>query len=324
MNLIVATGRGVVIAEREERGWGVTGRTLETQYVTSVIAREGVILAGSREGVWRSDDKGATWRAASDGLAISHVRWLAYHPQLSDYEYAGTEPAGIFYSLDGARTWLACAEVEAMREQYGWRLPYSPEAGCVRGFAFHGQRAYAAVEDGGVLLSNDVGQTWVLAQGSEGTILHHPPQGKVHSDVHSIAVHQAAAERVVAPTGGGLFASGDGGETWRNLYPCYCRAVWLDPQDVDHLVFGPADGVDRQGRIEESRDGGRTWHAISESLGAPWSGHMVERLSVHGDQLFAVLSNGDLLAATIDAWRWQRLLPEIGQIHGVAFMGDWG
>jgi hypothetical protein len=142
--------------------------------------------------------------------------------------------------------------------------------------------------------------------------------------VHSIAVHPAAADRVVAPTGGGLFASTDGGETWRNLYRCYCRAVWLDPQDVEHIVFGPADGVDRGGRIEESRDGGQTWHLVSDGLGAPWSRHMVERLTPCGDLLFAVLSNGDLFAATIDNWQWQRLLPEAGQIQAVAFMGDWG
>lgn len=324
MKLFAATARGVVTARRDARGWNFSARTLEAQHVTSVVAREGVVLAGSRQGVWRSDDEGATWRSASDGLAISHVRWLAYHPQLSDYEYAGTEPAALFTSLDGARTWLACADVETMRETYGWRLPYSPEAGCVRGFAFHGQRAYAAVEDGGVLRSDDVGRTWELAAGSDGTILHQPPQGKVHSDVHSIAVHPASADRVVAPTGGGLFASTDGGETWRNLYRCYCRAVWLDPQDVDHIVFGPANGVDREGRIEESRDGGQTWHLVSEGLGAPWAHHMVERLTRQSDHLFAVLSNGDLLAATIGDWQWQRLLPEAGQIHAVAFMGDWG
>ena len=52
----------------------------------------------------RSDDLGKTWHHASDGLQPQYVRWLAYHPDISDCEFAGTEPADIFVSRDGAKT----------------------------------------------------------------------------------------------------------------------------------------------------------------------------------------------------------------------------
>lgn len=323
MKLLAGTERGLVIAAQDGEGWVTERRTLEERAITSVIAREGVILAGTRDGIWRSDDGGVSWQAADDGLNIRHVRWLAYHPQLSDYEYAGTEPAAIYTSVDGARTWQRCPEVEEMRDRFGWRLPYSSEAGCVRGFAFYGQRAYAAVEDGAVLRSDDVGATWALAPGSAGSQLHYPAEGGVHSDVHAIEVHASSAERVVAPTGGGLYASNDGGSTWQNLYRCYCRAVWLDPEDVNHLIFGPASGVDREGRIEESRDGGATWQAVAHVPGAPWARTMVERLTAHHRSLFAVLSSGDLLVAKMGEWRWERTLPDVERINGLAFMGNW-
>ncbi len=50
----------------------------------------------------RSDDLGRTWQPASTGLTQPYVRWLVYHPEISDFEVAGTEPAGLFVSRDGA------------------------------------------------------------------------------------------------------------------------------------------------------------------------------------------------------------------------------
>jgi hypothetical protein len=136
-----------------------------------VIAREGVILAGTEDGIFRSDDEGQTWAEASDGISARHIRWMAFHPNISDFEFAGTEPANIFVSRNGGELWRSCPEVAQLRDTYQWSLPYSPEAGCVRGFAFYGTRAYAAVEVGGVLVSDDKGETWQLAEGSQMFIL---------------------------------------------------------------------------------------------------------------------------------------------------------
>ena len=94
--LYLATRAGLVTCQQDSGTWRVVGRSLEDQHVTSVIAREGVILAGTKNGIQRSDDGGQQWRTASAGLTHPHVRWLAYHPAISDLELAGTEPAGIF------------------------------------------------------------------------------------------------------------------------------------------------------------------------------------------------------------------------------------
>jgi len=73
------------------------------------------------------------------------------------------------------------------------------------------------------------------------------------------------------------------------LYDCYCRAVWADPGDPHHLVLGPADGVDSDGRIEETTDGGDAWRDASQGLSVPWPEHMVERFAQVGGELLAVL-----------------------------------
>jgi photosystem II stability/assembly factor-like uncharacterized protein len=320
-SLYLATNDGLAIAERDAHEWRVAGHALEGRLVTSVIAREGVILAGTRQGIVRSDDAGRTWVAADNGLTQAHVRWLAYHPEISDFELAGTEPAGLFVSRDGAQTWRERPEVAELRDRFKWFLPYSPEAGCVRGFAAHGDRLYAAVEVGGLLRSDDGGEQWALAAGSDGIArFGAPAAGHIHPDVHSVAVHPSSLDLVYCPTGGGFYRSDDGGHTWMHKYDCYCRAVWVDPADPAHIVLGPADDVERNGRIEESRDGGDSWAIASAGLDVPWRRHMVERFLQAGDDLLAVLSNGQLLAAPLATLAWQPVLPDIAGVNAVAVM----
>lgn len=321
MEIFVATGNGFRRMRNDGDAWQEVGQGLQGCNVTSIIAREGVILAGTDDGLYRSRDQGQDWEAADVGLTTRYVRWLAYHPNISDREFAGVEPAGIFMSDDGGNSWREAVEVNRLREQFSWFLPYSPEAGCVRGFAFSGQRAYAAVEVGAVLRSDDGGKAWRLAGGSDGIArFGRPAENHVHPDVHSIAVDPVSPDLVFAPTGGGLYRSEDGGETWQCLYECYCRALWLDPDDPDHLVFGPADSVSRGGRLEESSDGGRHWRSISAGIGSPWPRHMPERLTQVEDRLLAVLSNGELVAARIGEWEWQTVLDAAEKVHAVTPM----
>jgi photosystem II stability/assembly factor-like uncharacterized protein len=246
---------------------------------------------------------------------------MAYHPDVSDLEFAGTEPAGIFVSHDGGGTWRACTEVAELRDRHKWSLPYSPQAGCVRGFAFMGTRGYAAVEVGGVLRSNDSGDTWQLVEGSSGNPdLEDAPEPFIYPDVHSISVYAWARDTVLAPTGGGLYRSTDGGKTWGLLYECYCRAAWLDPEDPQHIVCGPAAGVDRDGRIEATGDGGLSWIPASGRLDVPWRRTMVERFAQTSYELLAVLSNGQLLSGPASAADWHRILPGIEGIVAVCEM----
>ena len=323
-SLYIATTIGLFIATQTNGNWTVIGQALNEQPLTSIAVSEGVVLAGSAEGIWRSTDKGKTWKAANEGLAIPYVRWIAASPKQLALILAGTEPAGIFVSNDAGDSWNINPAVLKLRDANGWFLPYSPRSGCVRGFAFaesgpNKGRIYAAVEVGGVLVSDDKGRSWQLAAGSDGKPEMNRELGTmIHPDVHSITVHPSSSDIVTAATGGGLFRSIDAGRSWKSIYPCYIRAVWVDPIDHQHLVAGPADGVSRNGRIEESRDGGRSWHSASIGLKAPWARHMVERFAQVDDELFAVLSNGELWSRKLSDPNWNRVLPEIDQIKAIA------
>ncbi len=322
--LYLATSIGLFIITPANGNWTIVGHTLTDKSLTGVVASEGVILAGTAEGIWRSSDNGRSWSEANEALAIRHVRWMADSNDALAIILVGTEPAGIFFSQDAGRTWRQSAEVGELRDKNGWFLPYSPEAGCVRDFAFaesgpHKSRVYAAAEVGGVLISDDGGRKWHLAEGSDGKPdLNRESDTMIHPDVHSLSVHPSSSDLVTAATGGGLYRSADGGRSWKCIYRCYIRAAWVDPQDARHIIAGPADGVSRNGRIEESYDGGQSWQSASVGTDGPWPRHMVERFYQFDKNLFAILSNGELWARSSSRTQWQRALPEISGVKAMA------
>ena len=318
--LFVATKNGLRTFRRPLDDAQEVVHTLPGREMTTVSAQGDTLLAGATDGLLLSEDLGQTWRTAGEGLTEPHLRRVHYHPDRPGVALAGTEPAAIFRTDDNAKSWREPPEVARLRDENDWYLPYSPAAGCVRGFAFHGERAYAAVEQGGLLRSDDGGETWRLAEGSTGDPQASIPEGFIHTDVHSVTVHPSSPDHVIAPTGGGLYRSEDGGRFWTYLYDCYCRAVWVNPENADHLVFGPADGVDRNGRIEVTGDGGTTWEPASDGLETPWSNHMVECLVLWNEELLAVLSNGHLIAAPLRDLTWRRVLPEVDDALAAAVM----
>ncbi|MGH2536795.1 MAG: WD40/YVTN/BNR-like repeat-containing protein, partial [Candidatus Promineifilaceae bacterium] len=170
------------------------------------------------------------------------------------------------------------------------------------------------------LRSDDGGATWALAPGSDGQPrFGRPEAGHVHPDVHSVNGHPSSADIVYAPTGGGFYLSADGGANWELRYAdCYCRAVWADPTDPDHLLLSPANDVERNGRIEESFDAGRSWAEIHTGLEAPWPRALVERFYPVEDALFAVLSDGRVFAAEIGAWEWRPLFGDLKGVRALA------
>jgi hypothetical protein len=126
---------GLFIVTQTGGNWQIVRHTLTGQSLTSIAVSDGVIVAGTAEGIWRSSDNGQTWEEANTNLTIRHVRWITATSQIAGEFLTGTEPAGIFVSRDGAITWRPKPEVAELRDRHGWFLPYSPEAGCVRGFA---------------------------------------------------------------------------------------------------------------------------------------------------------------------------------------------
>ncbi|MCQ6482941.1 hypothetical protein NPN19_24210, partial [Vibrio parahaemolyticus] len=60
-----------------------------------------------------------------------------------------------------------------------------------------------------------------------------------------------------------------------------------------------------------------SWSMASTGLDVPWRRGMVERFFPAGAELFAVLSNGQLLSTTLSTIEWKRILPEIAGLNAI-------
>ena len=318
--LFVATQHGILTLELRGDVWQGVGGALDGHHFTSITNAGEALLAGTTDGIYRSEDAGQTWWESSTGLEQRHLRSLAYHPDDPDLAFAGTEPAAIFISEDGGRTWQERPEIAQLREEHGWYLPYSPAAGCIRGFAFRGSRGYAAAEQGGLLRSDNSGQSWQLAGGSTGKPGGTPAQRFIHSDVHSVAIHPSSVDQIWAPTGGGLYYSTDGGDAWSQLHDRYCRAVWVDAVRPAHLVLGTADAADRNGQVEKTINNGDSWELAMGGLPPALPQHMVEQFLEVDDTLLAILSNGELLSSALEPMAWRTVLAAVHDVRAATLI----
>ncbi len=74
------------------------------------------------------------------------------------------------------------------------------------------------------------------------------------------------------------------------------------------------------GASKSSRDGGRSWALASSGLHVPWRRGMVEQFFQAEDELFAVLSNGQLLNASLSNLEWHPILTDITDVNAITRM----
>jgi hypothetical protein len=99
-------------------------------------------------GVYRSDDGGDSWRAASAGLTNTRVLSLAPGPD-GQSMFAGTWD-GVFRSDDGGDSWRAANT--GLKDMHVLSLASGPD----------GQSMFAGTDGHGVFRSNDGGDSWQL------------------------------------------------------------------------------------------------------------------------------------------------------------------
>ena len=275
------------------------------------------ILAGSYgNGMYRSRDGGKTWTPANAGLTASAFRCIAPDPLEPGAILAGTEPARIFRSRDGGETWRELSGITRIAGHEKWFLPYSPRAGALRNVYAPPDRAgrlFASVEVGGLLRSDDGGETWTCQSVIEDEDIHHITG---HPDVPDL-LYASLGYASLTYQGrdddrrrfGGIARSRDGGLTWQKLETDYTRATLIPPSRPDLVVAGPAPNVGQDGRIVVSSDGGDTWESASDGLATPMPDMVELFVAAPDDTVWAITSGGRLFCSTPGEWSWRSQIP---------------
>lgn len=311
---ISATGNDLVRATLDTDGeWSV--ETLLSDKGISCLATDPknpeIIYAGTqKQGIWRSDDSGLTWKAG--GLAGLHIKSLAVNSHNPDIIYAGTKEALMFISNDGADTWAELKGFRDIPNRWWWFSPaeppdFRPYVIAIAPSPSETDVLLAGVEYGGVVRSEDNGQSW-------SSHLH----GALR-DCHSLKFHSINGNWVyqAGGTGGGSAFSLDGGRTFQRKrrgleknYGIVCAADPADPE-IWYVCVAPSP-FKAFGKYPETylyRTNGKTdWKPIG------WAPHPLPvtptalvTLRDSPGHLYAGLTNGDVLYSTDYGDSWEKL-----------------
>lgn len=306
--LYIGTNDGVLAMRRVPDNWEEVSVGLKGHEISALASRPGCpseIFAGSYgKGLFHSYDAGKTWQPAGDGIAYGYIRAILVDPENPSTVLVGTEPAAVFKSEDGGKGWRELTAVRQLPGHERWYLPYAPRAGAVRTIAAvpgMPNAYYAGIEQGGVIFTYDGGDSWQLLDNG------------VNEDVHQVVVDAAGGSILFAATGGGVYRSWNGGQTWESVLAEYTRALAVQPGGTQIVFAGPALQVGHLGRIVRSRDAGSTWEGWSEGLSVPLP-DMAEHFAIRPGKLddlgglFAVLSSGDLYHCDLDHADWDPII----------------
>ena len=291
--LHIATYSGWYRFERRDEQWTQVEKDLTFWKMTALQVDPSdpyhVYLATEHSGLFVTHSGGAEWKRAKPNVPrLTTVSLLALPGTL----LAGTVPAALYSTSNGG--WQ---ELEGVREgANGGSFPPSPELGARTRFIAADnetpRRLYAAIEVGGLLVSDDDGKHWAAAIA-----------GLDDPDVHQVLPSEKNRGLVVAACGEGVYRSQDRGDHWQKVTPdgqrTFGSGVMEDGAGTIYLgmALGRPNTWLRKERADAavyaSEDGGAHWQAAVEGLSG---GVMAMCAGIDGQGVFASTSEGDVLS----------------------------
>jgi photosystem II stability/assembly factor-like uncharacterized protein len=219
------------------------------------------------DGVYRSDDAGATWTHA--GLRTSqHVARIVVHQSDENVVFiaamgplwAGGGERGFYKTTDGGRTWRVTLSAGPYTGVTDIALdPRNPDVVYATTYQ-RDRRAYSFVAGGpesGIWKSTDGGETWTQLTAGLPT----GDMGRIGLDVARSQPNTLYATVDADPATGGIYRSDDAGATWRRVnelqsIPWFFGQIRVDPSNAERIYHL---GVN----LSVSEDGGATFRRIA-------------------------------------------------------------
>jgi len=269
---LAATGRELTRAEFKNGEWQVTTQ-LENIQVNCLVSdprQAQRVYAGTQEdGVLLSEDTGKTWQPA--GMGGIPVKSLALSPPNSTSTgngkgilLAGCKPVSLYRSHDDGESWQELEGLSRARKWWWFSPAEPPDWGAyVQALTISPADpdvVMAGIELGGVLRSEDGGQSW--SKHRKGAEL----------DCHSLMFHPANGDWIYEGGGGGVAYSRDGGISWQKpkdgLGRKYGWMVAADPAQPE-VWYLSASELPKMWRGEfVPLSNGEVWH--TSDFGDSW------------------------------------------------------
>jgi hypothetical protein len=328
--LYLGTDEGVVTLKSEDgRAWKIENHGLKDWEVPEVAVSPvapNKVFAGTRgDGVWLSEDFGATWKKPSYGeRGPGKVRCLSFDPIHPNTLYAGTEPIDVFISHDGAKSWDRLDSV--------WNIPWvstitypvavvEPHVRDITIDPKDPQTMYIALQVGYMLKTTDGGKNWELLNKN------------LDCDVHTIVLHPEDSNRIFIATGGhdcragkapgrALYSSEDGGKNWAPMAAEfkeeYSVPLTIHPKKSNVIYSAVANGQPGQWRkrssgaeafLIQSTDSGKSWKKLDNAVSQA-NQSFVEAFAFepsNPDRMFAAQRNGSLFGSEDSGASWFKI-----------------
>ncbi len=272
--------------------------------VSPHFERDGVCFAAQNSGLYRSDDRGHTWRSLYDSLALDTpltTTAVALSPAFdTDHTVFAGAHGGVLRSTDGGASWQIV--MLPSPPPLVTALAVSPN------FIVDGVVLAGTLEDG-VFRSDDRGNSWAAWN-----------FGLLDLNVLSMMISPnfASDETLFVGTGSGLFRSRNGGRAWREVeLPVEFTAVlsiaaaW-QPAGVSTLLVGTEDSG-----LFASDDPGGAWRRLGDDVLVGAVNSIVPAVQASTLALLVLLNDG--LVVSRDAGKsWSSWQPDISAVYEIA------
>jgi photosystem II stability/assembly factor-like uncharacterized protein len=242
--LLLGTPDGVVRMQID----GDAGRpdgTLEVAGVTALAVDphngELAYAATENNGLRTTSDCGRTWSRGGEGIDRPLHSCVAVSRAHRDGDagavYVGTELAGLYRSEDAGATFTELTALQDVPSKPTWSFPPKPNTNHVVSLDTDPEdpeRIYVGIELGGIIRSEDGGQSFIDANAIQDL------------DPHQIRTHPMAPGRIYEGGGSSYCESLDHGESWtRDIEAMpddirYFFTLAVDPGDPDTMIISSA------------------------------------------------------------------------------------